>query len=404
VYLKLMAILGAAQVAVAPAPRPASAMEAISRQRLPIHQVRPGVYEGEGWDRLIADGAAAHFFVIGEQHATSDIAKFGAAAHESLAARGYTPAAYEVGPFSTDFAEQLIRSGKGRLAGYIRRPGHAFALPFLFFQEEIDLAEQIVARSPDRVDSLWGLDQEFVGSGPIALELLRREVKTHAQKAAVEAFSVKLAANPMLVGGLTDADLRPLEKAFPADRRSLALLSALRISAQIYAPFTGGKGSGYAANLQRENYMKANLVTRFTAVERRLGKAPKVFMKFGGNHAMKGFTGTNVPGLGNFIYEWGLPRGLGMINIMVDCAGGQALNPQNNQTAPCEPYFSRDAALSKLPKTDKLTLIDLRPLRPMRSRLKDLDAESRKLILAFDYYLVIKDMSAAAPVVQPPAK
>jgi hypothetical protein len=68
---------------------------------------------------------------------------------------------------------------------------------------------------------------------------------------------------------------------------------------------------------------------------------------------------------------------------------------------PCEAYYSKDSAIARMPKPDRMTLVDLRPLRPLLSRLTDLDEESRKLILSFDYYLAIKDVrpaTATAPL------
>ena len=186
---------------------------------------------------------------------------------------------------------------------------------------------------------------------------------------------------------------RGVEAAFANNPKAAQYLSELKLSNVIYEPFTGRGGSGYEANLTRETYMKRNFVSQFNEAEKRTGKAPKVFMKFGGYHAQKGFTGTNVPGLANFLYEWGLSRDFAMVNVMVECVGGQARNPQTQDTIPCQPYFDKDALLSKIPKPNRLTLFDLRPLRKQLRRLPGLDQESRQVILSFDYYLAIKDVT-----------
>lgn len=396
--LALLAAAASQQPAPGPGPVPLNAIEEIARNRLVIEQVGPGQFRGAGWDKLIADGAAAHVFMIGEQHGTADIARFGAAVHRALAIQGYTHAAYEMGPYSTDVAEQVIRSGKGQLAAYIRKPGNALSLPFLFYQEEVDLAEQIVAASPDRANALWGLDQEFAAAGPIIAELLRRWAANPAERRAADAFAAKVATAPQLIAAepWSHSDI---EKAFRNNRRAKRLLEEIRLSNEIYAPFTGRGGSGYEANLLRETYMKNNYAARSVGAERRNGKRPKVFLKFGGYHAQKGFTGTNVPGLGNHLYEIGVPRGEGFVNVMVDCAGGETFNPMTNAKAPCEPYFSKDAVLSKVPRTGKLTLFDLRPLRKQLRRFTDMDQDTRQLILSFDYYLTIEGVQAATPTV-----
>lgn len=403
--MKLLAgiLVLAMSVQPAPAPTDRTSRDLVAEQQLPIARTSAG-YGGAGWDRLVADGAAAQFFMIGEQHATADIALFATALHAELARRGYTHAAMEVGPYSTAFAESLIRSGQGRLAEYIRRPGHSFALPFLFFQEEVDLAERIVAASPDREHGLWGVDQEFIGSGPIALALLERHAATPAQREAVARFAERVRAEPMLVGQLGAAELDPLAGAFAGNSEANELIEALRLSSEIYRPFFRRDGPTYPANLRRENYMKANFLRHFAEAERRLGSAPRVFLKFGGYHAMRGHSGTNVPAFANFLAEWGLSRGFGLVNMMVDCDGGQALNPQTNEVGPCEPYFGRDTVIGSMARTGPLTLIDLRPLRAQLPRMRDLDPLTRQTILAFDYYLVIKDVRAATPVAALPAR
>jgi hypothetical protein len=400
----LTAILALAMsVQPGPAATERSSRDIIAEQQLPIARTAAG-FGGAGWDRLVADGAAAQFFMIGEQHATSDIALFATALHAELARRGYTHAALEVGPYSTAFVESLIRSGRGRLSEYIRRPGHSFTLPFLFFREEVELAERIVAASPDREHALWGVDQEFIGSGPIALELLQRHASTPAQREAVARFGERVRAEPMLVAQLGAADLDALAQAFAGNAETVELIDALRLSSEIYRPFFRREGPIYPANLRRENYMKANFLRHFTEAERRLGSPPRVFLKFGGYHAMRGHSGTNVPAFGNFLAEWGLSRGFSLVNMMIDCDGGQALNPQTNEVGPCEPYFGRDTVIGSMARAQPMTLIDLRPLRAQLPRMRDLDPLTRQTILAFDYYLVIKDVRAATPVATLPAR
>ncbi len=403
--MKLLGAILALAAAVQPAAPPPdrTSHDLIAEQRLPISQSAVG-FSGAGWDRLIADGAAAQFFMMGEQHAAADIILFGAAVHSELARRGYTHAALEVGPYSTDFAEALIRSGRGRLADYIRRPGHSFTLPFLFFQEEVDLVERIVAASPDREHALWGVDQEFVGSGPIALELLRGWASSPAEREAVDRFARRVATEPMLIAQMSAAELDQLAAAFAGNAEARGLVEALRLSNEIYAPYFHRTGPTYPSNLRRENLMKLNFLRHFTEAERRLGGPPRVFLKFGGYHAMRGFTGTNVPGFANFLAEWGLSRGFGLVNMMVDCDGGQALNPQTNEAAPCQPYFGPDTVIGSMPRTERLTLIDLRALRAQLPRMRDLDPLTRQTILAFDYYLVIKDVRAATPVAALPSR
>ena len=149
--------------------------------------------------------------------------------------------------------------------------------------------------------------------------------------------------------------------------------------------------------------MKRNFLAAFSEAEKRRKNPPKVFLKFGANHAMRGFSDTEVPALGNFIAEWGTARNLRLVNLFVECDGGEAMNPQTNQPAPCEPYFAEDSLLRRAVRTGPpLQIFDLRPLRAQISRWKDVDPATRKVILAFDYYVTIRDGRAATPVGTPP--
>ena len=399
----------AAALAAAPAPAPTDAqakiVQAISAQRLGLARSSDGSFSGAGWQRIVDDAAGAQFMMVGEQHGSGSIAEFETALHKELAQRGYTHAGLEIGPVSTRFAERLVRRGPGQLSRYVAAPGHGFALPFLFFGEEIAMAEQMVATSPDRTAALWGLDQEFVGAGPLHADLFEAEARTPAQKAAVAAFRKAAEADGFYSGKVTDAQLAPLRRAFAGNRAATGLLDELSASSAIYAPFLKGPGSGiYAANLARETMMKRNFLAAFTAAERRRGSPPKVFLKFGGNHAMRGHSGTDVPALGNFLAEWGTARGMRMVNLFVECDGGEAMNPQTGKPGLCEPYFGADSLLRQAVATGPaLQLYDLRPLRAKLPGWKALDPATRQVILAFDYYVTIRNGRAATPVGTPAA-
>jgi hypothetical protein len=137
--------------------------------------------------------------------------------------------------------------------------------------------------------------------------------------------------------------------------------------------------------------MKSNFAAAFAKAERERRRPPKVFMKFGGNHAMRGFSATTVPALGNFLAEWGVPRGFSMVNIMVDCFSAAT-------GASCQPYFGKDNAIHAEASDDRYTLFDLRPLRARLRLLPDMDAKTRELVQAFDYYVLIRGVTRATRV------
>ena len=365
----------------------------------PISVAADGHYAGSGWTSLVADADQAQFLMVGEQHGSADIARFETALQLEMAGRGYSHSALEIGPISTRFAERLIREGAGKLQQYIGAPGHGITLPFLYYAEEAAMAENMVRTSPDKKHALIGLDQEFVGSAPILVSELRSLARSRAEQQALDKLETAAEKDSLLVGKIDEPQLETLKRAFAANPRARSIIQAIEISARIYKPFISGAGPGYPANLEREQYMKMNFVPQFEAAARRNGKAPKVFFKFGGSHAMRGMSSTDVPALANFIAEWGLPRGYRMVNVLVDCVGGEVLNPQTKAVEPCQSYFGSDTAIGAAVATGEgVQLIDFRPLRPLLGRdLKSLDVTSRKMILAYDYYVVVHDGRAATP-------
>lgn len=388
----LMGALVLATAAPAQAPRPGFA-ERIAASRLDIALVE-GRLRGAGAELLGREIAASQFFFVGEQHGAASIAEIEAALHRMAASAGYDHVALEIGPSTAPEVERLIRSGRGRLADYVRRPGNSMIVPFMFWAEETALAEQVVALSPARSGAIWGLDQEFLGGLPLLLPTLEARTGTPAQHTALAALRDRLAKDPMVLGMMPEADLKPLKDAFPDD----PLVADMIISNRIYAPFTSRGGSVLEANTIRENYMKAQFQRQFEAAERASGKPPRVFLKFGANHAMRGFSTTDVPALGNFIAEWGLSKGLRTANLVIDCIGGEMNDPQTGKNDPCEAQLPASSQLYAQLSPAPLTLIDLRPLRERMPR--DLDPETRRMILAFDFYLAVRNARPATPLVK----
>ena len=401
--LKLvLKLLGSALLLGAQSPPQQDSLTLIKEHTRPIERGADGSFSGPAWDALVADAAAAQFTMVGEQHGSATIAHFQAALQQQLIERGYTHAALEVGPLSTAVAERLIRSGRGELHRYIAAPGHGFTMPFLFFREEADMAEAMVYASPDKTRALFGLDQEFIGSAPVLAELLEGAAQTAAQKQAVANLRAAAAKDPMLIGKVTEAELLPLQQAFAGDQTALEVVEAIRTSARIYSPFTARSGPIYPANLERETYMKTNFLRQFEEARQRNGRAPKVFLKFGGYHAMRGISGTNVPALGNFLAEWGLANGYRLVNLFIDCVGGETMNPQTNEPKACDPYFPKDGLLYRaVADGPAFQVVDLRALRPLLPQMNDADEATRKNILAFDYYVAVKGGRAATPLGTP---
>lgn len=360
-----------------------------------------GFVTGPGADWLRERAREAQFFVIGEQHATADIALFSQALYRDLVADGYRHMALEVGPWSTRFAERMMRRDPVAFEAFMADEKTYLALVFLFYREENELAFDAV-RASETGPVLWGLDQEFIAAAPILLPLLETMAKTEQEAAAVAVAQGQAEEDPMWLGMTDPSALNGLRRAFESrgSNDALELIDAMILSNRIYMPFTGRGGTTYQANLERENYMKANFLAHFRAEQTRSGHAPKVFLKFGAFHGSRGRSGTNVPALGDFLAEWGRSEGYGLFNLHIDCNGGQGLDIRSGQAVDCKSYYFSDISAGKnslqdyFPE-DGLAVIDLRGLRPYAHKMGFLDQASVDLIYAYDAFMAMPNVSPA---------
>lgn len=365
--------------------------------------LQDGVLRGPGADLLREEAARSHFFLLGEQHATADIARVALAIWTDLHSAGYEHLAVEIGPYGTRRLEGLLRDGGiSALEGFLSTGDNLLTFPFAFYAEEADLLAAVVRDSADPARALWGLDQEFIAGGRVVLEELAELTTTDEQRTAVAAARDAAAQNVMWLGVSDPAAFADLQSAFAGNAAGEGIVEAVILSNRIYAPFTGRGGSVYLANEMRERQMKRLFAEAFQDVRARTGEPPRVFLKFGANHLAAGHSPTNVLSLGNFVREFGEAMDLASYAVHVDCQGGQVTDPRSGEHLDCESYFLGESSdLAALLPDEPLALLDLRALRGSMDRFSDWDERSRTLILAYDSVLFVRDAAPATVVGQP---
>lgn len=378
-----------------PAPALLQALVQHSRLPLPLDGGRLGGAGGALWRQL---AAASSHVVLGEQHGNAGIAHLAQAMWGDLAAAGWRHAALEIDPFVADALQRARRQGgTSAWTHFLAARGGATAVPFVGWQEEFELAAA--------VPQVWGLDQVFIGS---AGWLLRDLMTTShhglqpASRAAVQAFVAEAAQQADWLGRVDPARLQAAAAATRAGSPARTLLQALHHSALIYGPFTGeGRGEATTANQRREQAMKRVFATRHRQAEAGERRPPRVFVKVGAYHAMRGATPTGVQGLGGFVSEWAAARDHAVLTVLVLCGPGSQAAVHGGEPQPCDGLvqdggdwqFLREHLDARVP-----TLFDLRSWRLRPRRLQALPAEVQRVVGSFDLLVLVPAALAATPL------
>lgn len=363
--------------------------------------LKDGTLTGPGADWLEARGREVDHFLMSERHGTVQIPAVAASLYEQLADDGYGPVALELGPFAAREAnEALARGGYPALKRLITRyEGPPIA--FLHLSDESRMA----ARMAEAGATIWGLDQEFVFSLPMHLDALAEQAETDREQKAVretrtqmkeawggEAGSALGAANP--------AALRTLRAAFEprGEEKALARIDALIESNAIYAPYVRDTGSYFESNTRRETYMKELLIEHIRDWEAEHGEPPNVFHK--NAHTSKRRGGEDyMLTLGAFMAEWARARGEETFHVLADCHGGTIPKTGQGGGGACTAWLGgEDSPFADHLREGKITIIDMRALRPRYFDWDFLTDDLHEAIVATDAYVAIPDVRPSEPL------
>jgi hypothetical protein len=393
-------------------------MAALQANRHPIG-LHDGKLDGAGAQLLLDEAAKSQFFLLGEDHGTAETAQIGEAMVLALQPLGFRHIAVEAGPLSGERLERLAREGGvNALAKFaIANP---FSLPFFVWGEEQSyLAAAVRANGKAAKRVVWGLDQEFIFSAGFHLARLAELASTDAARKAVAAMQerherggrelvAKHDPSAVLMMKTTPGDFDALAAAFPKNGEAARIIRELRESADIYQMWL--RRQGYESNLQRSLLMKRNFVAFYDEAVRGGEARPRVLLKFGMNHLMRGRTFVDVYDLGTFLPELAATNGMQAFHVAILERGGtvNALTPMSTDAAdraqPYNPLQSRNFEFDAAPflaagEAETWTLLDLRPLRKLLSAKKvKIDDGGARMIWGYDAAIVIPVAHAARQV------
>jgi hypothetical protein len=277
---------------------------------------------GRGWDWLVQEARDARFTLIGEEHGVAETARFAAALFNALRGSGYSRFAIELSPIiARDIEAAARRNGLRGILDFFAQPNTWS--PF-YLREEAQLVAAVLDAAPKRERVLWGLDRELFSDGYL-ISRLEARVPPRAKESfnRLKDASISAAArhrqNPspenLFIFSRDPAVVLAVRTAWPnPDPDSDTILRTLEESLAINA--VARTGSAFASAQRRAEWNRNNLAALIKDGHGS-GSPPKVMLKFGYNHMIRGANYVNVFDLGAMTDEVAALSGDRAFHILV---------------------------------------------------------------------------------------
>ncbi len=346
---------------------------------------------GPGWDWLVQQARDARFTLIGEEHGVAETAQLAAALFTALRGSGYSRMAIELSPI---IAQDIEAAGRRNgLQGIL----DFFAVPStwspMYLREEAEFLAAVIGAAPRNERVLWGCDREIFSDRYLIARLepkvppRARESFTRLKEASANAWAQQ---TPFLFSQQDSAVVSAVRAAWPhADRESDTILRTLEETLAINA--VGRTGTAWDSSDRRE--------------ER--GSPPKVLMKFGYNHMIRGANYVNIFDLGAMTDEVAALGGARAFHILVLPGPGSrqaVLGPGRSFGSVSSDEFDEfragDQRLTRVLPNANATgheVIDLRALRPLAMRgLESWNPDVVRTIHGYDAAVMWKGAHASS--------
>ena len=376
--------------------------KAAREQRIPL-SYDGKAFAGPGWDRIVEEGRASRFFLMGEEHGVAEVPALAGQLMTALKPAGYRHLGIEISP---PIAMDMDRAALGGVAG-LKRYGaeHPPGPAFYTWRPEMEMLARVRALFPAGKPVLWGMDYEVLQDRRLIEQLektapasARPALKTlsDASKAAASRFAVSRNPGELFTFSGDPALVRAVIAAWPhPDPESGWVLETLEATLTINQHQVTERY--HQANQTRADFNRANFVRHWNAAtaatEGKGGRAPKVMFRMGGNHMMRGRSTTECYDLGNMIAECAALRGEKSFHLLVGPGLGAkqaAFNPSTftSEAVPAETWSEEGVeAIAGESFAEGMTLIDLRPFRNWLPNRADIRVS--RIVHGFDAMLVL---------------
>ena len=367
---------------------------------------------GRGWDFLVEEARGARFTLIGEEHGVAETARFSSALFGALRPAGYDRVAIELSPpIAEDIETAAKRDGVQGILKFFSIPD---TWSPMYLREEAQFIADVIDAAPRNERVLWGLDREIFSDRYLISRLEARipqrargafnRLKEASTKAWAKYEQTKnpddiflLAEDPALVSALRAAWPRP-------NRESDAIMRTLEESLAIEtAERTGGM---WPYQQRRSQWMRGNFASRLRGDQKK-GLPPKVMLKFGYNHMIRGANYINVFEIGAMADEVAAMTADRAFHIIVLPGPGSrqaVLGPKRSFVSVSSDEFDdfqagdqRIARVLPNPNATGHEVIDLRALRSIaRCGLESWNSDLVKTIHGFDAAIIWKGAHASS--------
>ena len=367
---------------------------------------------GAGWDWLVQQATSALFTLIGEEHGVAETAQFSAALFAALRGSGYSRVAIELSPPIARTVETAARrNGQKGIVEFLTNPG---VFTFYNLREEVGFLAEVIKAAPGNERVLWGLDREMFSDRYLISRLeaevppRAREAVTRLKQASVNAqarFEKTRNPDDLFLFAEDPALVSAVRAAWPnPDPESDTIMRTLEESLAIEtAERTGGRWP-YA--LRRTQWMRSNLADLLRADQGRK-VSPKILLKLGYNHAIRGANYVNVLDLGTMPDEVAALTGDHAFHILVlpglgsrQAVPGQGRTFDSVATADFDELQTGDGRLTRVFPNANATgheVIDLRALRPLAMRgLERWNPDVIRTIYGYDAALIWEGAHASS--------
>lgn len=334
--------------------------------------INNGLLKGNGANILKEHIASSKFFVLGENHHSTEISKLTKSLVPILDKSGYKAAAFEVGPVSGEKLKELSEipdATQARLKAFNGKYftsswGGISAIPM--FNAVPDAAFLKAFAETDM--EIWGIDQEFVFSvlflGDDLVQSKSNDPNYEEIKAAwtkakeIAKAEFEKMPRKVLTKIITHPDFQQFEKMFDSDDQyAQEIFKRLHETMTIY-------GSHHKV---RVDYIRSNFISNYLAFEKEHQDA-RYFIKIGNDHAGTTNYSYGYYDVGALTQEIAKTENVKSTNVII---------PRG--TYDDKDYRERVPALLNFHKKDRWTLIDLEKLR------NDLNSNKFQIITHPDY-------------------